>query len=66
MRQLNKVKEDGGNLTYMGGGQQLVSQSFHGTAPGCGKRKQGNLVLFRGYCLCGQMWFCSSKHAHDI
>lgn len=66
MRQLNMVKEDGGNLTYLGGGHQLVLQSFHGTTP-CGhKTKQGNLVLFCGYCLCGQTWFCSCKCAHDI
>lgn len=37
-------KEDGGNLTYLGGGRHLVLQSFHGTTP-CGhKTKQGNFV----------------------
>lgn len=41
-------KEDRGSLTYLGGGCQLVLQSFHGTTP-CGhKTKQENLVPFCG------------------
>lgn len=38
-------KENGGDLTCLGGECQLVLQSFHRTAPGGHKTTKGNFIL---------------------